>query len=148
MNLIHSPFRISLATTVGDGVHNFLVWNHIVGYAVCTIIAWLQFRGVRTSKGSLPLQQWSSASIAISIASATALLGPGTVINGLSFYRDEILHDGADTDMTDRDWDESQRLQSWSESDWPFTSGEMVFSALSFSFRNTLTAHAGSLPAE
>lgn len=88
-SLFLPPTSITQASTVGDGVRSFLLWDQVFGYPVIILIGMLQLRTAVISRGLLT--SWMKSLGLVVLTSCVA--GPGSACLALSWLRDEILFD-------------------------------------------------------
>ncbi|OJJ78180.1 hypothetical protein ASPBRDRAFT_191427 [Aspergillus brasiliensis CBS 101740] len=85
------PLALPPATTPGDGVQGFLLWDELIAYLVVLVVVALELQGawstVFQSRGGVFRWSWF-----LPVACGSSLLlGPGTTCLLISWLRDEIL---------------------------------------------------------
>ncbi|KAB8261638.1 hypothetical protein BDV32DRAFT_32678 [Aspergillus pseudonomiae] len=84
------PLALSPATTPGDGVKGFLLWDELIAYLVVLVVVALELQGAWStipSRGGAFRWSWFLPAA----FGASLLLGPGTMCLLISWLRDEIL---------------------------------------------------------
>ncbi|KAJ5639915.1 uncharacterized protein N7484_007777 [Penicillium longicatenatum] len=86
------PLALPKATTPGDGVKGFLLWDQLIAYLVVMVVVTLELQSAWTSTQRAGSFCWSWYFPALFMTSL--LLGPGTACLIVSWLRDEILFGG------------------------------------------------------
>ncbi|OAQ59316.1 hypothetical protein VFPPC_10379 [Pochonia chlamydosporia 170] len=90
LNLVLPPIAISKATTVGDGILGFMLWDQVIGYSLVLIVFLVQLHNVHLVSNFTRSYGLIYSGILSGILSI--FVGPGTVIIAISWLRDELLY--------------------------------------------------------